>query len=217
MPHGRAGTDTQRMSASKFRAFQDGRPEHERWELIDGVSVLMPPAYLDHNRIASNLEHLLNRALDGRDPSREAVQRIGIELGVGDLALSRLDLNQDYKPEPDLMVVDRLHDPDRRRVYSAYLIAEVVSDDDRKRVPTSGRGWLEIKELLYTLHPWCEAVVEIEQDRVEVRSLVKDGEWWVHDTSCGLDDTLALPGFGLRCRLGDIYADTSLASCRRAS
>jgi len=211
MPHGCAGADAQRMSASSFRAFQDGRPDHERWELIGGVSVLMPPRYRDHDRIASNLEHLLNRGLEGRDTSREAVQRIGIELGVTDIALARLELNQDYRPEPDLMVVDRPHGPDRRRVHSAYLIAEVVSDDDRRRVPSSGRGWLDIKELLYTLHPWCEAVIEIEHERVEVRSLVKDGEWWVHDTMSGMEDVLVLPRFGLRCRLGDLYAGTPLA------
>ena len=53
-----------RMSASEFRAFEAGRPEHERWELIAGVPVMMVPPLLVHNRIADNLTRLLNAALD---------------------------------------------------------------------------------------------------------------------------------------------------------
>src|SRR6516164_408420 len=56
---GRAG----RMSAQQFRTFQDGRPDHERWELIAGVPMMMAPPTIAHNRIASNLERLLNDAL----------------------------------------------------------------------------------------------------------------------------------------------------------
>src|SRR4051812_40091364 len=47
-----------RMSGPDFRAFQDGRPDHERWELISGVPMMMTPPTIAHNRIAGNLERL---------------------------------------------------------------------------------------------------------------------------------------------------------------
>jgi Uma2 family endonuclease len=73
-----------RMSGAEFRSFQERRPDRERWELVAGVPVMIIPPTIAHNRIASNLERLLNDALDLHDPSRMAVQRPGIELGSGD-------------------------------------------------------------------------------------------------------------------------------------
>jgi hypothetical protein len=48
-----------------------------------------------HNQIASNLERLLNAALDLHNPSCMAVQRSGIELGSGD-----------YRSEHGVRVID---------------------------------------------------------------------------------------------------------------
>lgn len=69
-----------RLSPAAFRSFQDGRSDEEPWELIDGMPVMTPPP-IDHNRIASTLERLLNDTLERHDPNREAVQR-RIELTV---------------------------------------------------------------------------------------------------------------------------------------
>lgn len=53
-----------RMTAAQFlRTFQDARPDHERWELIAGVSMIMTPPTIARVRIAGNLESLLNSAL----------------------------------------------------------------------------------------------------------------------------------------------------------
>ncbi len=46
------------MSIELFRAFYSTRPDEERWQLIDGVAVMMPPPIPAHQRIASNLEGL---------------------------------------------------------------------------------------------------------------------------------------------------------------
>jgi Uma2 family endonuclease len=51
------------MSGAEFRAFQARRPDHERWELLGGVAMMMTPPTIAHNQIASNLERLLNAAL----------------------------------------------------------------------------------------------------------------------------------------------------------
>ena len=86
-----------RMSAREFRALQAARPYHERWELIGGVATMMTPPTIAHNRIAGNLERLLNAALSAHDPTSLANQRPGMELGrIGD----------DFRPEPDIAVID---------------------------------------------------------------------------------------------------------------
>jgi len=58
--------DRPRLSVHVFRRFVEGRPEEERWELIDGVAVMMAPPTLAHQIIAGNLQRLLNDALEIR-------------------------------------------------------------------------------------------------------------------------------------------------------
>jgi len=52
------------LDVEAFRNWVASRPDEERWELIDGVPMMMAPATRDHQRIASNLERLLNDALE---------------------------------------------------------------------------------------------------------------------------------------------------------
>ena len=73
-----------RMSGPEFRAFQARRPDHERWELMGGVAMMMTPPTIAHNQLASNLERLLNEDLAHRAPSLLATQRPGLDLGDGD-------------------------------------------------------------------------------------------------------------------------------------
>jgi Uma2 family endonuclease len=88
------------LSVEAFRNWVASRPDEERWELVDGIPMMMAPPTRDHQRIASNLERLLNDALE-RLPSRTArlaaYQRIGVNLGP---------IIQDYDPEPDVAVVE---------------------------------------------------------------------------------------------------------------
>src|SRR5262249_45901890 len=67
-----------RMSAAEFRAFQERRPNHERWELIAGIPMMMVPPTVAHNRIAGNLERLLNDPLTAQDATRLASQHLGV-------------------------------------------------------------------------------------------------------------------------------------------
>src|SRR5215468_5369618 len=93
--------DRPRLSVALFRGFLEGRPEEERWELIDGLPVMMAPPTKVHKRIASNLERLLNDALEAQGSSWAAYQGIGVNLG------SRI---QYYDPEPEVAVVDAERD-----------------------------------------------------------------------------------------------------------
>lgn len=191
----------QRMSAREFRAFEARRPEHERWELIAGVPVMMTPPLLVHNFIAGNLNRLLNEALAAFDSMRRSVQRSGVELGLN------ID---EYRPEPDVMVLDADYAADQRYVHRAYLLAEIVSGTDYERVPGGSDPWIEVKRRLYMAHAPCEAVVIIEQSRVEVRLDLRTRTGWKQSKLKKLEDELTLPSFGLRCRVADLYADTPL-------
>jgi Uma2 family endonuclease len=156
-----------RMSRSEFRAFQNGRPGNERWELISGVPMMMPPPTIAHNRIAGNLERLLDQSLDHFDPSRLATQRPGIELG-----------SVAYRPEPDVGVIDANYDAGQRFVNRAYLLAEIVSATDDLPVPGTDGRWIDVKREIYRAHDPCEAVLIIEQDRFEVRIDVRTKDGW---------------------------------------
>jgi Uma2 family endonuclease len=127
---GTARTSMRRLSGPEFRSFQETRPDHERWELIDGAAVTMAPPTIVHNRIAGNLERLLNDALATCNPARFANQRVGVELG--DAALARL--GDRYRPEPDVVGLDAKYDPGQRFIDRAHLLAEIVSDTDNETV-----------------------------------------------------------------------------------
>jgi Uma2 family endonuclease len=114
------------LSVATFRGWANRAPYEEHWELIDGVPVMMAPATHDHQRIASNLERLLNDSIK-RLPHpqilrRAAYQRIGVNLGP---------VVEDYDPEPDVAVVDIATTGDQRYADRFYLVAEVVSIERR--------------------------------------------------------------------------------------
>ena len=209
MPLAAVRTDAERMSGSEFRAFQDGRPDHERWELIAGVPVMMTPPFMEHNRIATNLENLLNVALLDHDPSRTAVQRPGIECVWPEAIVKQLGKRGDYKPEPDVAVVSQADVISGKRFTAkAFLLAEVVSSTDEETVRVGGERWVDVKVRLYQSHAPCEAVVLVEQDRVLVTVLTRDGGTWENQDLDDLGDTLSIPAMGLSCTVGDVYAGT---------
>lgn len=187
------------MSGPEFRAFQDGRPDHERWELVAGVPLMMTPPTIAHNRIAGNLERLLNDALNRFDPSRLATQRPGIELG-----------SIVYRPEPDVGVIDADYGAGQRFVDRAWLLAEIVSATDDLPVPGTSERWIDVKREIYLSHAPCEALLIIEQDRIEVRLDVRTADGWRPARLVGPAAELALPSFGLRCSVGELYEGTPL-------
>lgn len=86
---------------------------------------------------------------------------------------------------------------------------EVVSDTDELREPDTGRKWIDVKRDIYLNHLACEAVLLIEQDRMEVRVEAKTDKGWTLE-KLGPADDLHLPGFGLTCAVTDLYEGTPL-------
>lgn len=88
------------MPIDAFRSFQFDRPDEERWELIDGLPVMMTPTQIGHARIAGTIERLLSEALERFDPSRIALHDIGVELGLAEETLIGLGRSAGYAPQP---------------------------------------------------------------------------------------------------------------------
>jgi Uma2 family endonuclease len=187
------------MSGAEFRAFQARRPDHERWELLGGVAMMMTPPTIAHNQIASNLERLLNQGLSHHTPSLLATQRPGLDLGEGD-----------DRPKPDVGIIEADYDAGQRFVEKAFLLAEVVSDTDEMIVPGTDRCWIDVKRDLYRSHAHCAAVLVIAQDRMEAELDLETEAGWTSSILQGAEAELSVPAFGLRCSLADLYARTPL-------
>ena len=158
----------------------------------------MAPATHDRRRITSNLEGLLNKALESHRPAWTAYQRVGLNLAP---------ITPDYDPEPDVVVVDADGSDDERYSDRFYLVAEVVSSSDKKTV--------ESKRGIYQRHPDCRCVLVIQQDRFDVGvAVLTDGSWTEHRLAKA-DDQLVLEEFGLRCTLADLYRGTALQPRKR--
>jgi Uma2 family endonuclease len=191
--------DRPRLSIQAFRGFLEGRPEEEHWQLIDGVAVMMTAPTKAHQRIASNLERLLNDALAVHAPSLTAYQAVGVNIGP------RV---QYYDPEPDVVVVD-LESDDERYSDRFYLAAEIVSASDRQ--------YVESKREVYKLHDWCKCVLTIQRDRFQMRIDRRTETGWQEEVLKMPLDTVLLSEFGLSFALIDLYRGTSLASRESSS
>jgi Uma2 family endonuclease len=180
------------LSVASFRAWLGSRPDEEHWELIEGVPVMTTPPNRRHQRIASNLEALLNGALKHHKPEFAAYHDIGVNI------VSALP----YDPEPDVTVIREDENPDPRYAERFYLVAEVLSDSDQ--------GAIESKRDIYRAHPSCTCILLVRQDRLEITVDRRTGDGWRSQVLHGADQ-LALPEFGLACLVRDIYRDTPLA------
>ena len=179
------------LSVASFRAWLASRPDEEHWELIEGVPMMMTPPNRRHQRIASNLETLLNAALKRHDPALAAYQNIGVNV------VSTVP----YDPEPDVVVIREDENPDPRYAERFYLAAEVLSESDQ--------GVIESKRDIYRAHPPCLCILLVRQDRVEIIVERRTDDGWRSQVLRGADELL-LPEFGLKCAVREVYSDTPL-------
>jgi Uma2 family endonuclease len=179
------------LSVASFRAWLASRPDEERWELIEGVPMMMTPPNRRHQRIASNLESLLNTALKRHNPMFTAYHDIGVNI------FSAVP----YDPEPDVAVIREDENPDPRYAERFYLVAEVLSESDK--------GVIESKREIYRAHPSCTCILLVRQDRLEIVVDRRIGDGWSSQVLHGADE-LTLPEFGLTCLVTDVYHDTPL-------
>src|SRR5215472_2291826 len=147
------------MHVDEFMAFLEMRPKEERWDLIEGVAVMMAPPSMAHQRIALNLCDLLNRAFAAQGSNLFAYHEIALRLpGV---------LN--FQPEPDVVVAPGRAGPE---LYTQdfRLVAEILS-------PSNRRTEIEMK-----LQRYCQAAtnlyaVIIEPHEILVEIHAKSRNW----------------------------------------
>jgi len=186
------------VTLEQFHAWRDERPKSEKWELIGGTPVMMPPPTLVHQRVSRNLQRGLEIRLEAARPEWRADHEIGILLVDDDR----------FNPEPDVTVIDA--DIALGQLYAErfYSVAEVLSDDDRPRV-------LALKRDFYTGHALCRGVMFIRQDRIEAELIVRDGAGWSARTLTDHADRVVIPDIGDIGLLGDLYCHTPLDPAKR--
>jgi len=181
-----------RLSRKEFLTFLEGRTEQERWQLIDGVAVMMNPPTFRHQRIAMNLAMALNACFRSQSRSLIALVEVGLTLPS----------RPPFLPIADVAVVDETVD-ETSYADRFYLVAEVLSaSNTREFIANKLRGYSEQPDNLYSL------VLSQRRTRVEVLSRETG---WKGITLRAPDDSLELPEFGFRCAVGDLYRGTPLA------
>jgi Uma2 family endonuclease len=106
-----------------------------------------------------------------------------------------------YDPEPDVAVIREDENPDPRYAERFYLVAEVLSESDKDII----KG----KRDIYRSHGSCIGILLVRQDQPEIILDRRTPDGWRSQVLHGADE-LALPEFGLACRVKDIYRDTPL-------
>lgn len=187
MPAGRI-----RITMEHFLALTHDRPDKEKWELIDGVPIMMAPPSLVHQRISSNIRDMLNAGLAIAKPQWRADMEIGVLLPDDDR----------YSPEPDVTVIDT--DVELGQIYATrfYFVAEVLSVNDKKWM-------LDLKTGYYRSHPNCVGVLFVRQDCLEADLHVREEDWTIRKLSSVLD-RIDIPAIGDIGRLQDLYRHTPL-------
>ena len=179
------------MDVDEFMAFLETRPDNERWDLIEGVAVMMAPPSYAHQRIASNLCGVLNNAFAAERLDLYAYQRAGV----------RNPGLRNFQPEPDVVVVAGVAGYD---LYSEsfQLAGEVLS-------PTNTRQEMDLKLRRYREAPDNIYAVVIEPRELLVEIHAKRADWQPVILTKP-DDPIEMPEFGLRCRVADLYRGTPL-------
>jgi Uma2 family endonuclease len=179
------------MDVDEFMAFLETRPDNERWELIEGVAVMMAPPSYAHQRIARNLSELLNSAFAVQRRDLFAYQRAGV----------RNPGLRNFQPEPDVVVVSGVAGYD---LYSEsfQLAGEVLS-------PTNTRREIDLKLRRYREAPDNLYAVVIEPREFLVEIYARHSGWQPAILKRA-DDVIEMPEFGLSCRIADLYRGTPL-------
>ena len=191
-----------RMTLDAFHAFHNARPEREKWELIDGVAMMMPPPSLIHQRISSNLEAMLNAGLAGARPAWRADREIGVLLADDDR----------YNPEPDVTVIDTEIEIGQFYADRFYFVAEVLSDGNRPEQSAEADKPVVLAKKLgyYQRHEHCRGVLIVRQDVVEADLHTRTPSGWTRHELRTPADRIVIPDIGDIGRLGDLYRHTPL-------
>jgi Uma2 family endonuclease len=180
-----------KFSVEEYFALIESRPEEERWQLIDGVAMMMPPPTRVHQLIASNLAFEFNMHFRAHRPELCALQEVGLIVPEAEL----------FRPEADVAVVDLMGGYESY-IDKFYCVAEILSDSNTDKD-------IAVKRQRYLQHPDNLYFLLIEQKRVRVEVMARAGGWQpvVLDHP---DAAIDLPEFGFSARVAALYRGTPL-------
>ena len=180
------------LDLKTFQGFREERPKEEKWELIGGHPVMMPPPTLDHQNISGVCSELLNARLSKSKPDWVASLEVGLLVPEDDT----------FNPEPDVTVIDA--DPEPGQIYATrfHFVVEVRSPKDR--------GWvLEAKLKYYSAHASCLGVMFVNQDRIAAEFYLRADNWRKVDLTRP-EDRIDVPEIGDIGPLAELYRRTRL-------
>jgi Uma2 family endonuclease len=180
----------------QFHALRDERPEGEKWELIDGVPVMIPPPTLVHQRIAKALLLLLTTHLDEHHLGWQA----DLEIGV------LIPNDAKFNPEPDITAIDEGVQPGQLYAERFYLVEEILSPNDQAKV-------LKAKLGFYQAHEHCLGVIFVRQDNMSAKVYARAWGWRARILDRA-EARIDVPGIGDSGVLGDLYRNTPLAQAK---
>jgi Uma2 family endonuclease len=172
-----------------FLAFLEDRPEHERWELVEGTLHMMAPPAARHQVITSNLVSLLQNALRAKTSRLIAVPNLGIFAPSAATRTSAI---------PDIAIVERPL-PEGGFTDRPIIVVEILSPSTR----AFDLGW---KKPFYLAIPGLAAYVVVETKRPDI-VVFAPGKGARGRRVTGLDGTLDLDCLGLPLSLAAIYED----------
>lgn len=181
-----------KITVEEYLAFIEARPEEERWQLIDGVAMLMNPPTIRHQGIAANLAFELNAHFRQSARPLKAYQEVGLIVPDVDM----------FRPEADVAVLDGSADLDTSWADRFYFVAEVLSESNTDKD-------IAFKRASYIAHPDNLYCLVIEQTAVHVDVYARAASW-ERIALNSADAVLDLPAFGFRLRVGELYRDTPL-------
>jgi len=176
-----------RMRVAEYRDWAAARPDDERWELIEGVPLLMSPATGRHQRIVMNIAKRLD----------DLAERRGCGAYPGLAILS--EAMDDYAPIPDV-VVQCGEPPKDGYTGDPLLVVEVLSPSTL--VLDRGR-----KTEFYQSVPSLAVLLLVQQDEARVEVWRRAPDWTVEVAGPGA--VIDLPELGGTLSVAEIYARLS--------
>lgn len=182
-----------RLSVEDYLALIKTRPSEERWQLIDGVAIMMPPPTLRHQMVAGNLLFELNLHFKSKQLDFNTLHEVGLIVP---------DVDK-FRPVADVAVVDTSIDLDTSYADRFFLVAEVLSESNTDED-------IELKRQRYLQHPDNLYCLVISQTEVKVEIWARASGWQRTELT-RLDQVVALPAFGCELSVASLYRDTPLA------
>lgn len=171
------------MTVEDFLHWQ--RHQEARYELVDGVPVLMAGASTRHDTVLGNIFATLHSQLRGT-PCRPGTADVGVRTRVR--SLRRADV---------LVYCDRPSE-DTFEATDVRVVVEVLSPSNR------GIRWQRKLEE-YRAFPGLTHVLLVETDTAAATLLTRTGESWSSEDWDGLDGVITLPAIGATLAMADVY------------